>query len=60
MVDYKAGVVHLSSSDGTLLEIPESKLSEDDRNYIRSQDVYKKALREVTSYWLYPVVHSLI
>jgi len=37
LVDYKAGIVHLSSSDGTLLEIPESKLSGDDQAYVRSQ-----------------------
>ena len=35
-MDRKAGVAYLSSSDGTLLEISESKLSEDDLNYIRS------------------------
>lgn len=27
LVDYEAGIVHLSSSDGVLLEIPENKLS---------------------------------
>ena len=36
LVDRKAGVAYLSSSDSTLLEISESKLSEDDLNYIRS------------------------
>ncbi|KAF9648297.1 kinase-like protein [Thelephora ganbajun] len=41
LVDYKAGIVHLSSSDGTLLEIPESKLSSEDLSYVRN--VYKKA-----------------
>ena len=44
-MDYKAGIVHLSSSDGMLLEIPEGKLSGNDLNYIRSQDVYRKAQR---------------
>jgi hypothetical protein len=32
LVDYKAGIVHLSSSAGILLEIPESELSGDDQN----------------------------
>ena len=44
---YKDGVVHLSSFDGTLLEIPEDKLARDDLTYLRSQDVYKKQ-RKVT------------
>ena len=37
LVDYQAGIVHLSSSDGMLLEVPESKLSGDDLVYVRSQ-----------------------
>ena len=46
-MDYKAGVVHLSSSDGMLLEIPESSLSEDDLGYVQSQ-VYEKGQQKVT------------
>ena len=49
-MDYKAGIVHLSSSDGTLLEISEGKLSPEDLTYIRSLDVYKKGKRKVISY----------
>ena len=48
-MDCKAGIVHLSSSDGVLLEIPESKLSGDDLVYIRSQ-VYRKGQQKVTLY----------
>jgi len=59
-VDYQAGVVHLSSSDGTLLEIRESKLAADDLNYIRSQDVYKQAQHKVISYYFCFAVHPLI
>lgn len=44
-MDYKSGIVHLSSSDGILLEIPESKLSSEDLTYIRSLDVCAKAWR---------------
>ena len=44
---YKNGVVHLSSFDGTPLEIPEDKLAPDDLTYLRSQDVYKRQ-RKVT------------
>jgi len=43
LVDCKDGIVHLSSSDGRLLEIHESKLSSGDLNYLRSSDVYRKA-----------------
>ena len=50
LVDYKAGIVHLSLSDGTLLEIPESELCQEDIDYVRSQDVYKRAERKVNSY----------
>ena len=49
---YRDGAVHLSSSDGTALEIPEIKLSSDDLAYIQTQDVYKKAKRKVTPYSL--------
>ena len=59
-MDYKAGIVHLSSSDGMLLEIPESKLSGEDLNYIRSQDVYRKVQHKVTSYLFCVPFHSLI
>jgi hypothetical protein len=59
LVDYKAGIVHLSSSDATLLEIPEDKLSPDDMDYVRSQDVYKEEKRKVTSYLFCFPVHSL-
>jgi len=41
-VDYKAGIIHLSSSSGVLLEIHESELSVDDQKSLLSQDVYKK------------------
>ena len=58
-MDYQAGVIHLSSSDGTLLEIRESKLSADDLNYIRSQDFYKQVQGKVTSY-IYFADHPLI
>ena len=48
-MDYLAGVVHLfSPNTGTLLEIPESKLSAEDLGYIRTLDVYKKAQRKVS------------
>lgn len=53
-MDYKAGIVQLSSSDGEILEIPEIKLSEDDLSYIRSQDMYRKAHRKVTSFFRFP------
>ena len=59
-MDYKTGVVHLSSSDGTLLEIPESKLSPEDLTYVRAQDIYKKGKHKVTSYLFRLPVHSLI
>ena len=52
LVGYKDGTVHLSSSDGTALEIPEVKLSSDDLAYIQTQDVYKKAKHKVTLYSL--------
>ena len=51
IVDYEAGIVHLSSSDGTLLEIPEGKLSPEDLTYVRSQDVYKKGKPKVNCYF---------
>lgn len=60
LVDYKTGIVHLSSSDGTLLEIPEGKLSPDDISYVRSQDIYKKRKREVVFYLFRFPVHLLI
>lgn len=50
LVGYNAGIVHLSSPDGTLLEIQEGKLSPDDFNHVRSLDVYKNWKRKVTSY----------
>jgi len=53
LVDYNGGIVHLSSSDGTLLEIPEGKLSPEDQNYVRSQYRRKKRKRTVTTY-IYP------
>ena len=59
-MDYQAGVIHLSSFDGTLLEIRESKLSPDDLNYIRSKDVYKRAQVKVTSYYICFADHPLI
>ena len=59
-MDHRAGVVHLSSSNGVLLEVRESKLSVDDINYLRSQDVYKKELRKVTSYLFRFPFRSLI
>lgn len=46
-MDYKTGIVHLFSSDGTLLEIPESKLSSEDLTYIRSPDVCENAHSKV-------------
>jgi len=46
-VDYQAGIVHLSSSDGTPPETRESKPSVDDLNHIQSQDVYKQVRRMV-------------
>jgi hypothetical protein len=42
-VEYKAGIVHLSSSDGTLLEIPEGNLAQEDLTYLESQGVSKTA-----------------
>ena len=48
-MDYNAGIVHLSSSDGMLFEIREGKLSPDDLDYVRSLDVYKKAQHKVTA-----------
>ena len=48
LASYKDGVVHLSSSDGTLVEIPEEELSQDDLTYLRSQDVYNKARGKVS------------
>jgi len=50
-VGCKAGIVHLSSSDGVLLEIPESKLSGDGLGYIQLQ-VYRKGQQKVTCYFV--------
>lgn len=58
-MDYKAGIVHLSSSGGAVLEIPEGKLSLDDLNYLRPLDVYKKEKRKVTSHLFCFPVYSL-
>ena len=58
-MDYRAGIVRLSSSDGTLLEIPEGKLSPEDSNYVRSLDVYKKGELKVISYHSYFLAHPL-
>ena len=55
----KAGVVHLSSSDGMLLEIPESSLSEDDLGYVQSQ-AYRKGQQKATFYLVRVRFHSLI
>ena len=60
LVDCKDGTVHLSSSDGRLLEINESKLSSGDLNYLQSSDVYRKAHRKVNSSFFCFPVHSLI
>ena len=60
LVDYKAGIVHLSSSDGTILEIPKGKLSPEDLTYVQSQDVYKQGKRKVTPYLFRFPVYSLI
>jgi len=59
LVDCKAGVVRLSSSDGILLEIPESDLSEDDLGYVRSQG-YGKGQQKVTFYFVRVHFRSLI
>jgi hypothetical protein len=59
-VDNKAGIVHLSSSDGTLLEIPEDKLSPEDLNYLRSIDADKKAKHKVIPHLFHFLVHPLI
>lgn len=48
-MDYKAGIVRLSSLDGTLLEIPEGKLSPEDSSYVQSLDVYKKERHKVAT-----------
>jgi hypothetical protein len=45
-IDYRDGIVHLSSSDGALLEIHEGRLSADDLIYVQS--LYKKLQRKVT------------
>lgn len=45
---YKNGIVHLSSSEGAILEIHEDKLCQDDLIYLQSQDVYKQAQGKVT------------
>jgi hypothetical protein len=49
LADFRAGTVYLFSSDGTLLEIPEEKLAQDDLIHLQSQDVYKKPHHRVTS-----------
>ena len=59
LVGCKAGIVHLSSSDGVLLEIPESKLSRDDLGYIQSQ-VHGKGQQKVTFYFVHVRFRSLI
>ena len=59
-MDYEAGIVRLSSSDGMLLEIPEFKLSGVDRNYIRSQDACRRAQRKVIPYLFGVLFRSLI
>lgn len=41
LLSYKEGIVHLSSSDGSLVVIPEDQLSQDDLNYLESQNVHK-------------------
>ena len=41
-MEYKAEIVHPSSSDTRLLEISKRKLSEGDQKYIQLQDSYKK------------------
>ncbi|KAF9781279.1 kinase-like domain-containing protein [Thelephora terrestris] len=46
LADYKDGVVHLCTADGTFFEIPEERISRQDVDYLRSQDVYKKAFRK--------------
>ena len=52
LVDYSAGIVHLSSPDGTLLEIPEGKLCQVDIDHVRSRDIYKGGERKVGSHLL--------
>ena len=52
LVDYNGGIIHLSSSDGTLLEIPEGKLSPEDLNYVKSLYGHKRAQRKVFSFFL--------
>lgn len=59
LVDYHAGIVHLSSFDGTLLAIPEGELCREDLNYVRSQDVYKMGKHDVTPCLFRFPVHSL-
>ena len=59
-MDYSGGVVHLSSSDGAVLEIPESKLSPDDLDYVRSLYVHKKGRGKVTSNFCCSPCHLLI
>ena len=56
-VDHKAGIIHLSSPDGTLLGIPEGKLSPEDLSYVRSQGVYKGEKRNWASYLFRFPVH---
>ena len=45
-VDYKDGIVHLSSPEGTLLQVDEHELGQDDLLYLRSQQMYQKAQRK--------------
>lgn len=53
-MDHNAGVVHLSSSNGTSIEIHEDKLSTEDLNYVRSLDMQKRAQRRVITSTCYP------
>ena len=42
LVGYKDGIIHLYSSDGARLEIPEVKLAQEDITYLRAQDGCEK------------------
>ena len=57
---YNSGIIHLSSSDGAVLEIPESKLSRDDLDYVRSLYVHKKGRGKVISNLCRSPYHLLI
>lgn len=50
IVDYKAGIVHLCSPEGILLDIDESELSSEDLCYVQSLDVWRKAQHKVITY----------